>query len=190
MKLVKILLGLAAAALLGGILFVYLGVFDVAADVPHSMPFYQLMTTVRERSIAVRARRIEVPPLEDAALIIAGAANYNDMCTGCHLKPGVEGSLLRDGMYPQPPNLTKVKRPNPAETFRIIKHGVKMSGMPAWGPTHDDKQLWSMVAFLQQLPRLTPAQYEILTARSEGEMAGHAHDSTEMKDMEVKGGLR
>ncbi len=44
------------------------------------------------------------------------------------------------GMYPEPPILAKVKRDNPAETFWIITHGFKMSGMPAWGLTHEDGQ--------------------------------------------------
>jgi nitrite reductase/ring-hydroxylating ferredoxin subunit len=37
--------------------------------------------------------------------------------------------------------------------------------MPAWGPTHDDQRIWNMVAFLQRLPDLSAAQYQILTAR-------------------------
>jgi len=179
MKRFKIMLGLVGAGLIGGILFIYLGVFNVAADEPHSKPFYWLMETVRQRSIAMRARGVEVPPLGDPALITSGGADFNEMCTGCHLQPGVEESEMASAMYPHPPNLTQVKRDNPAETFWIIKHGLKMSGMPAWGATHDDARMWAMVAFLQQLPRLTPAQYQILTARSEGDMGGHAHGGGE-----------
>lgn len=82
---------------------------------------------------------------------------------------------MASAMYPRPPILAKVKRDNPAETFWIIKHGFKMSGMPAWGSSHDDERIWAMVAFLQQLPRLTPAQYQILTARSADDMDRHAH---------------
>ncbi len=177
MKLFKILLGLAAVGLIGGVLFVYFGVFNVAADEPHSKPAYWLMETVRERSIAVHAKGIKVPSLDDASMLMSGGADYNEMCSGCHLRPGVESSELRDALYPQPPNLTKTKRANPAETFWIIKHGVKMSAMPAWGATHDDRRMWAMVAFLQQLPRLTPAQYQILTARAEGDERSHDHGS-------------
>lgn len=183
MKLFKTLLVLGAAGVIGGILFIYLGIFNVAADDPHTKPFYWLMETVRERSIAVRAQGIDVPPLDDPVMIAAGGADYNEMCTGCHLQPGVEESEMASAMYPQPPRLSKVKRINPAETFWIIKHGIKMSGMPAWGSTHDDGRIWAMVAFLQQLPRLTPAQYQILTARSEGDMGAHAHGGGDMKGM-------
>ena len=92
-------------------------------------------------------------------MITAGGVDYHEMCTGCYLQPGVEDSELASAMYPQLPNLATVKHRNPAETFWIIKHGMKMSGMPAWGATHDDQRMWAMVAFLQQLPRLNALQY-------------------------------
>jgi mono/diheme cytochrome c family protein len=181
MKLLKTLLILAATGLAGWALFVYLGVYNIAADEPHSRPAYWLMETVRERSITVRAKDIQAPPLTDASLIASGGPDYNEMCSECHLRPGVEESELPTGLYPHPPNLTKVKRADPAETFWIIKHGIKMSGMAAWGPTHDDRRIWAMVAFLQQLPRLTPAQYQILTARIDGDEGDHDHGAAGKK---------
>ncbi len=157
--------------------FAYSGLFDVAADKPHSDLVLRLVETVREHSIARRAKGIAVPRLDDAGLLASGGADYNEMCSGCHLRPGVASSEIRDALYPQPPDLTKTKRADPAQTFWIIKHGIKMSAMPAWGATHDDARMWAMVAFLQQLPRLTPQQYQILTARGDGdeEGEGHAH---------------
>ena len=46
-------------------IFVYSGVFDVAADVPHSELTARLIEAVRDRSIAVRIRDIQVPALDD-----------------------------------------------------------------------------------------------------------------------------
>ncbi len=182
LRLIKPLAGLCVLALFGAVLFVYFGVFSVAADVPHSRPFYQLMETVRERSITVGARGIQVPSLNDSQLIVAGGADYAEMCAGCHLQPGVKDVLLRTGMYPQPPDLTKTRRSDPAQTFWIIKHGLKMSAMPAWGATHNDQEIWALVAFLRQLPRLTPAQYQVLTGGGEG-------DGMEQKSMPKSPGV-
>lgn len=42
----------------------------------------------------------------------------------------------------------------------MIKHGVKMTAMPAWGRTHSDELMWDMVAFVRQMPKMTPAQYQ------------------------------
>src|SRR3546814_6392165 len=50
-----------------------------------------------------------------------------------------------------------------SEQFWIIKHGIKMTAMPAWGKTHDDRLIWDMVAFIRQLPSLSPAQYQAMT---------------------------
>ena len=191
MKRLMVVAFLAVAGVLATIGYVYLGAFNVAADEPHSRPFLWLVETIRERSIAVRARELRVPPLGQPAMIASGAADYNEMCAGCHLKPGAGDSEIRTAMYPRPPDLTKAKGADPAQTFWVIKHGIKMTGMPAWGATHDDQRMWAIVAFLQQLPRLTPAQYQILSAREEGEEGGHSHgeaDGMSMSDEQPDAG--
>lgn len=183
--MLKLLAIIAVLGLIAGGLFIYSGIFNVAADEPHSTPFLWVVEKTRERSIAVRAKTLKIPNLDDAELINLGGADYNEMCTGCHLKPGMANSELRAAMYPQPPNLSQVKRADPAQTFWIIKHGVKMSGMPAWGATHDDARMWAMVAFLQQLPRLTPDQYQILTARDGADEEGAGMDHGQMGEMDT-----
>ena len=47
-----------------------------------------------------------------------------------------------------------------AELYWIIKNGLKFSGMPGWGPTHDDHELWAMTAFVQKLPKMSAAEYK------------------------------
>ena len=59
----------------------------------------------------------------------------------------------------------------PAEQFWVVKHGLKMTGMPAWGVTHDDELLWDVVAFLRKLPELSADQYRALV-----ESAPKTHD--------------
>lgn len=83
----------------------------------------------------------------------------------CHLAPGVSKSETRSGLYPQPPNLATVRIPA-AQAFWAIKHGIKMSAMPAWGSSHDDETIWSLVAFLQILPTLTAEQYKKTVAEA------------------------
>jgi mono/diheme cytochrome c family protein len=139
------------------------------------------MQTLRERSIHVRSEDINVPNLEDPQLILKGAGQYAAMCTDCHLKPGMSDSEIRPGLYPQPPNLSQV-RVDPKDAFWVIKHGIKMSAMPAWGTSHEDPAIWSMVAFLQKLPDMTPQQYKDMVAKAPpdedmdmGEEGGHQH---------------
>ena len=85
------------------------------------------------------------------------------MCTGCHLAPGVGDNEMRQGLYPKPPNLTERRNRSPAQSFWIIKHGLKMSGMPAWGVTHDDESIWGLVAVHPATPDL---ERRVATQRS------------------------
>jgi hypothetical protein len=95
---------------------------------------------------------------------------------GCHLAPGMAATELSKGLYPAPPDLTR-HPVGAAEAFWVIKHGIKASGMPAWGKSMDDEYIWNMAAFLQRLPDLGPEQYEALVASS----GGHSHGGGETR---------
>lgn len=159
----------------GFALFIGSGTYNVAADEPHSTFVYRLLEATRERSIAAHAEDIEVPELEDPARVRRGAGNYDAMCKGCHLAPGMAESELSVGLYPAPPNLAKHARTDSAAAFWIIKHGIKTTGMPAWGKSMEDMYIWDMVAFLHKLPALSPEQYQAEVAAS----GGHSHGGGE-----------
>ena len=161
--LIATLAGAALLGIIGASLGVYAGLYNVAADVPHTQPVFWLMTTARERSVAVRAKDIEVPnDLADPKRITLGAGQYAEMCAGCHLAPGMKRTEIARGLYPRAPELRRKGRLTPAEQFWVVKHGIKMTGMPAWGVTHDDEVLWDVVAFLRKLPDLSADQYQAL----------------------------
>jgi mono/diheme cytochrome c family protein len=66
-------------------------------------------------------------------------------------------------MTPVPANLAYTAREWPAaELFWVIREGIKMTGMPAWKFRMVDADLWAVVAFLRQMPRLSPAQYQAM----------------------------
>lgn len=177
MNLFKIVLLGTVVVVLGAFGVIWFGLYNVAADDPHWDSTYRVLDLARTRSIAVRAAGIQVPDLTDPELIRQGAGNYNSMCTGCHLAPGAADTELSIGMYPKPPGWQQLGQTQPREAFWVMKHGVKMSGMPAWGASMDDRYLWGMVALLQQFPRMTQADYEALVAAS----PGHSHGGGETK---------
>ena len=136
----------------------YFGVVNVGADDPHFPAVHAFLTMARDRSIEVRSRDIEVPNLDDQALIRAGAGNYNSMCIGCHLAPGVAETELSQSLYPAPPNLAKIGVDgNPSAAFWVIKHGIKATGMPAWGKSMGDEYIWGMVALSTNCRRWMPS---------------------------------
>jgi mono/diheme cytochrome c family protein len=161
-------------------LCLYSGIYNIAADVPHSQPIYWFLKTLREHSVAARATGIVVPhDLDDPKRIAAGAGEYAEMCSGCHLAPGMTRTEISRGLYPRAPELRRESELTPAEQFWIVKHGVGMTGMPAWGVTHDDELLWDVVAFLRKLPELTADQYQTLV-----KSAPKTHDEM-MQDMNM-----
>jgi mono/diheme cytochrome c family protein len=193
MKALKASLLILALVLVAGLGLVYGGVFNVAADSPHWSITYRLIEWTRERSITARVGEVGAPPdFGDSQLIAMGAEHYAEMCTGCHLAPGMKETEIRAGLYPRPPRLVEhASHRRPAEAFWIIKHGLKMTGMPAWGVTHDDRSIWAMVAFLQKLPELSSAQYEALVEQGHGSehmhgdadsASSHEHASTPHSD--------
>jgi mono/diheme cytochrome c family protein len=175
MKQVIWLAGLLVLVAVGTGAFIWSGAYNIAADEPHWSSTEQVMEMVRDRSVEARVSGIAVPNLNDESLIRTGAGNYNAMCAGCHLEPGEDHTELSAGLYPAPPDLGRDQIDDPAEAFWVIKHGIKMSGMPAWGKSMEDEYIWGMVAFLQQLPEMSADQYHEMVEASEG----HSHGAAE-----------
>lgn len=175
MKNLLLLAAVAVAALvLIPTVMVWTGAVDVAADTPHSAAVFNLLETARERSIAARISGIEVPKLSDPEAVRRGAGNYDSMCAECHLAPGAHDTEMSRGLYPAPPNLARGEPIDPARAYWVIKHGIKATGMPAWGKSMEDHYIWDMVALLQVLPRMNAEQYLLEVGLSEG----HAHGAT------------
>jgi len=185
------LIALVTFATLGAIgagIFVYSGLYNIGADDHHTKPVFTVLQTLRNQSIHIRSKDIVVPNLNDPQLILKGAGQYAAMCTSCHLTPSMKDSEVRVGMYPQPPNLTQLHL-DPQDEFWVIKHGIKMSAMPAWGASHDDATIWSMVAFIQKLPNMTPQEYKDMVAKAPpdddmdmGDDTPHSHGDEAHKD--------
>ena len=169
-----------AALVLAGVAgaFIYTGLYNIGADAPHSRFVYGTLETLRDRAIAHHARDVVVPAdLGDPKRIATGAGLYAEMCSSCHLAPGMEKTEISQGLYPQAPELARASDLSPGEMFWTIKHGVKLSAMPAWGRTHSDTLIWDMVAFVRTLPTLSAAQYQAAVKSAPAD-----HDET-MKEM-------
>jgi mono/diheme cytochrome c family protein len=157
-----------AVLAIGAAAFVGSGVYDIGADDHHTALVLAIIERLRERSIAVRSTAIVVPALDDTSRAEAGGARYAALCVDCHLAPGVTKSDLRPGLYPHPPDLAQAEIVDAQRAFWTIKHGIKMSAMPAWGKSLDDATIWEIVAFVRKLPTMTPEQYQHAAQRGPG----------------------
>ena len=166
-----------AIALIAIIGFAYSGIYDVSAGSSHSSIVTWLLSTTSHASIERRAKEIEVPDLSDEALARAGVNDFDGMCASCHGAPGRDPEAMGQGLNPSPPDLAEsAAEMSPAELFWVTKNGIKMTGMPEWGATHDDDAIWPVIAFMTRLPDLNETQYQELVD-SAGDMGHHATDS-------------
>jgi cytochrome c553 len=157
-------LGATLAVLaLGAAVFVGSGVYDIGADDHHTKLTLSLIESLRDRSIEVRSRSLELGYVDAPERISAGAKRYASLCAGCHLAPGEAKSLVRIGLYPHPPNLAQEEISDGRRAFWIVKHGIKMSAMPAWGKTLDDAAIWDIVSFIRKMPDMNVDRYRQLT---------------------------
>lgn len=154
------LAGIAVAGAAGGAFVVYSGVYDISASRQHTQTVYSMLETTMQHSVQRRARDIVVPPLDDSQAIARGAACYQDKCVQCHGAPGVSADDIGKGMQPVPgPLVDALQRWKVSEIYYITRHGIKMSGMPAWEFRLQDSEIWDIVAFIKHMPEMTPDAY-------------------------------
>jgi mono/diheme cytochrome c family protein len=179
MKTVLALVVFAVVLILAALGFIYSGLYNVAASDPHAGVVEWALEKTQERSVHRASEGIEAPPLDDPGKVRTGLIHYHEMCVTCHGAPGVQMSEIGMGLNPVPPELAaEAAEEEPGEMFWVIKNGIKMTGMPAFGVTHDDDAIWAIVAFLNQLPRLSPDEYQALVREAglqPGASAGHMH---------------
>ena len=149
-----------------GLATVEFGLYDTAATVPHPKPVSWMLHTTFKRSVRLRAQGIAAPARFTQEQVDAGFQEYVADCEMCHGGPGVSRAVWVRGLTPTPPYLLDAAyRYTPAQLDWILQNGVKMSAMPSWGETRSPAQIWSIVAFLDALPNLSPAAYADMRRR-------------------------
>jgi mono/diheme cytochrome c family protein len=172
-KLIAVIVSLLVLSALG-FAYIYSGRYDIAANKPHHGITLWMLNLTIEKSVARRARDIQVPNLSDSMLVQFGAHHYMEMCVECHGAPGAPRSEMGNDMYPRGPQLIRAaKNWKPEELYWITKNGIKMTGMPAWGLTTDDHELWALVAFMEQLPSISPERYHEMAEGTEQDDHDH-----------------
>lgn len=184
MKRILLTLGIfVALVVLVGFVLIVTGAYNVAATETEGYFTRWVMSATMEHSVKRQSSKIVVPNLQDSVLIRLGFEHYNEMCVTCHGSPLGGRSEAGMGLNPPAPDLSEaVKDWSPAELYWIIKNGIKMTGMPGFGPTHDEHELWALVAFVRKLPEMTPEGYraysfgEASDTQSTMEHNGQPHD--------------
>lgn len=180
LRFLRTTLILAVLVVAGAIAYAYSGWYDISVGTGHNPITHWYLETLRERSVERRAAGIEVPPLNGPDMMQTGARAYNQACAGCHGRPGREP---RDTWDPAPPPLTRMNN-DPAETFWVVRNGIKMSAMPAIAEERiNDETVWAIAAFLSDAPRFTEGEYrELVEPPPEPEPEPEAESESESPD--------
>jgi mono/diheme cytochrome c family protein len=149
----------------GGLLVVEGGLFDATAITPHRAIVGWAAHTAMIKAVRRTAGGIQAPAGFTAAQVTAGFRIYDQRCAMCHGGPGVPRADWTTGLTPTPPYLLDAARQwTPAQLRVIVGDGVKMTAMPAWSTTLSEAEVWDVVAFLEDLPDLSAADYARLRA--------------------------
>lgn len=176
MKIITGVLLTVVIGLVGIMMFVMSGVMDVGAAHDDPAAIGWILEKVRENSIEKRAAQIVVPDITGESRMLEGASAYDEMCAKCHGAPGRPPFVGAVDMNPKPPQLADIAdERKPGELFWVMKNGIRMTGMPAWGQTHSDEELWDLVAFVSRLPALSQDEYREALARAGNEHNAHSH---------------
>lgn len=135
-----------------------------------------------ETSIALTMRRFATPSAARGAantvpatpeVLDEALAHFADHCASCHANDGSGNTEMGRSFYPPAPDMraARTQQLSDGELFSIIEHGIRLTGMPAWGTgtPEGERGSWGLVHFLRKLPSLTPddiARMETMNPRS------------------------
>lgn len=158
MRALWLILIVVGVILLLGLFYLYSGYYDISAIHPHQKITLAILNEVRERSIAFHSKKVKEPPAVDKSMLLeAGQRRFQETCCLCHGAPGFQREGFADGLYPNPPYLGSkdIQSMSDKEIFWVIKNGIKMTGMPAFGIRYKDEELWGVVKIVRSLPSST-----------------------------------
>src|SRR5262249_30548705 len=162
-------------------LAIYSGMLSMGASEKPSELEKKVGTMAWETSAEKLGPKIANPFSNKAEALKVGFDHYKENCFICHAAPGIKSSEIAQGMNPAPPMLDDLADLTDGQLFWVVKNGIRMTGMPAFGPTHQDDEIWKIVAFLRHVPKLTPEEKASLAAASEEEDHHHEEESSEQK---------
>jgi cytochrome c553 len=158
-----------AALIAAGLLFAGSGVFNIAASSGHwPVTDWFLHWTMRNSVRTHAAFAAPSNPRADQELVSA-AGHFAASCAACHGAPGRRPSPVMHAATPPAPDLSvNATEWTDRQLFWILEHGVKYTGMPAWGAKDRPDEIRRMVAFVRRLPTMSPAEYRALAGAARG----------------------
>ena len=122
--------------------------------------FAETFVARRLRSLAVPrgVRAMQNPVPSDSKTLSEAMAHFADHCAFCHANDGSGDTPIGQGLYPKPPDMRLPDTQNltDGELYYIIYNGVRFTGMPAFGHSLNETQIWQLALFLKHMDSLPP----------------------------------
>src|SRR5438309_2559035 len=136
------------------------------------------------KSLAIPATyRMKNPILATADNLREGEEHFADHCATCHANDGSGETLFGKGLYPKPPDMRSSETQNKSdgELYYTIENGVRLSGMPAFGPDSGTggAETWKLVLFIRNLPQITSEELEEMNKLNPKTEADRAEEQQE-----------
>jgi len=153
--------GTILIALLAGYLLLRSGFIPANADAqPGGLELWVAGTSL-DATLRDQAPNTPNPVALADANLIQGISLYGEHCAICHgtAAGAASASPVAKGLYPPPPQLGDegVEDDPEGVSYWKIKHGIRLTGMPAWGRSLNDRQIWTLALFLKHMDNLPPA---------------------------------
>ena len=147
----------AIAVLAAEFVYVRFGFVDPRADIGVNAVEKRVAMPALDAAVDRRAAKTKNPVLPTDEELTAGMQLYEANCSSCHGDIGRPEGMFARALYPRPPQFVK-DAPDMTEdqNYFIIEHGVRLSGMPAWGGILSQQQMWQLTTFLSHMNQLPP----------------------------------
>ncbi|MEZ5413646.1 MAG: cytochrome c [Opitutaceae bacterium] len=158
-----------------GAVVIYSGSYNIAATTRHTQLVHASLNKLMINSVRSHAKDVVVPTgidLRDREFARHAVGHFESMCLMCHGAPGRDPDRWSQSLYPPPPDLIHSLREHKwtdQEVFWIIKHGIKDTGMAAFGDSHDDRDLWALTALVRQFLEMSPDEYRTMAQNAQAE---------------------
>lgn len=143
---------------------------------------------IRHLSTPLAMRNARNPVPLNAETLADARAHWADHCAGCHGNDGSGQTEIGRNLYPKAPDMRRRRTQNltDGELFSIIRNGVRLSGMPAWGEAagQNDADSWKLVHFIRHLPKITPQELEEMKSMNPASPMEREEEKSEQQFLE------
>ena len=150
-----------AVALIGGYFLVRSGFVPANADAQPGRLETWLARTSLDATLAREAPTGQNPVELSEQNLTHGVHLFAQNCAVCHgsAKGAASPSPIAKGLYQKPPQFATdgVEDDPEGVSFWKIKHGIRLTGMPSFGDSLSDQEIWTLALFLKHMDKLPPA---------------------------------